>query len=104
MNYPQYLYDPLKGNRVIRLLCLFPAREVDPLRCALRNVDIDGTPCYSAISYVWGCQSATEVLLVDEASHVRALKITRSLFLALKDIRALYCKDQEQLVWAQAVK
>lgn len=38
-----------------------------------------------------------------EDSDVQIVHITHSLFLALKDIRALYCKDQEQSLWADSV-
>ena len=85
-----YFYNPLKTQREIRLLYLCPGSDEEPLRGIIRHVDLDAAPSYFAISYVWGSPTASAALIVADDY---ALAITQSLFLALKDIRALYCKN-----------
>jgi hypothetical protein len=100
MNYRQYVYSSIKVNGEIRLLHLQPGSEEEPLRSTIHHVAIDEAPPYSAISYVWGSPLASEVLLINEDYEVH---ITHSLSLVLRDIRALYCNNQEQVLWADGV-
>jgi hypothetical protein len=49
-----YEYQPLEGNRVIRLVELSPALSANsPLRCNIVHVALERKPVYTALSYEW---------------------------------------------------
>jgi hypothetical protein len=70
----RYTYLPLRNNHCIRLLTLFPSSDGPLLRCALEKVELDHSPYYEAISYVWGDNHTSASIVCD--SEGKELGIT----------------------------
>ena len=58
-------YRPL-GEKEIRLLEVLPESDGPELQFAVRHFEHTSAPLYVALSYVWGCQAATEEVLLDD--------------------------------------
>jgi hypothetical protein len=52
--FPVKIYDPLQGNRYIRVIKLHRGAEPDPLHCSLFQMHLEDSDPFEAISYVWG--------------------------------------------------
>lgn len=95
-----YQYTPIIFNQ-IRLLTLLPAKDLtEPLRCGLKASELlasEGAVEYEALSYTWGTEAATEMLIVHEDAY---LKITPNLASFLRRRRE---KSQEVVLWVDAV-
>jgi hypothetical protein len=65
------------------VLDLLPGEYSDPIECELRIVNIHDAPEYTALSYVWGTDSASQMIQVDGANRL----ITPNLELVLRHIR-----------------
>ena len=92
----RYEYTALPHQRAIRLLKLEPGKVGQTLVGSMRTVDIDRTPPYDAISYVWGNPERKAQILCD--GHI--LGLTSSLDGALQRVR---CVDEARLLWADAI-
>jgi hypothetical protein len=92
----QTLYFPLLEAQVIRLLELSPGAWNDPVSIRLFIAELQHTPEYEAISYVWGDPSKTVPILCNG----RKLNVTLNLNAAFKRIRLT---DRPRIVWADAV-
>ncbi|KAF0322271.1 heterokaryon incompatibility protein [Colletotrichum asianum] len=98
-----YQYTPLRWDDTrgeIRLLHLSPADgPMEPLRCCLEisNLDVNGHMNYEALSYTWGTEAATEMLILHENTY---LKITPNLASFLRQRRQ---KDKEVALWVDAL-
>lgn len=92
----QYQYEAIPRHDTIRLFELEPGSDDDPLFGSLRSVQIDQTPPYEAISYVWG-NPAKQVVLVCDGMELR---ITYNLSGALRRVRRT---QGTRLLWADAV-
>ncbi|KAF2130650.1 HET-domain-containing protein, partial [Dothidotthia symphoricarpi CBS 119687] len=79
-----------------RILRLEPGQEDDPIQCSLIHVDLDTSPVFEAVSYVWG--DATDKLRI--TCNDRRIKITRNLFHALTMFRY---PDRTRDLWADAL-
>jgi hypothetical protein len=89
-------YQPLSGQREIRLLKLRPGLELDGISCELIHVDLDGELDFEAISYVWGDQTSRREVICGS----QTLSITASLHCALVRLR---CESEPRIVWADAI-
>lgn len=50
----KYSYIPMNDGGEIRMLCLLPEREEDPILVRIEPCSLDNPPIYEAISYAWG--------------------------------------------------
>lgn len=100
-----YVYRPLESSNHIRLLHLTQALDDGMLQCDIIHVDLENTPPYLALSYVWGGSTLTHQILIGS----QTLNITGSLKCALRDIQNFYGSPQfdllsgRLLIWADAV-
>ena len=93
----QLLYDRRLLNAEVRLLIISPSPDAShSLECQLRCVDMNTTPSFEALSYVWGDPEERAVFQCD-GKHFSS---TASLHRALVRIRP---SDKPRAVWADAV-
>ena len=79
-----FSYTPLSSPTAIRLLDILPGQGLDQIRFVLVEADLDnGIHDYSALSYTWGPAHFPHTI----SSATGSLKITESLFGALKQLR-----------------
>lgn len=91
-----YKYEPLNGQRDIRLLYLAPGSGEDEVSCDLFHVSLDRLPNYEAISYVWGDPSIKKEIRCGEGK----VSVTLNLYSALRHLR--YANGYHTL-WADAL-
>jgi len=91
-----YIYDPLPNPRSIRLLHLQPGSGEGDVKWNLVTVDLDGSPSYEAISYVWGPPSDRTFLKGNDG----AVAVPKNLKYVLQRLRK---QDQVRILWADAV-
>lgn len=89
-----YVYQPLRQPRHIRLLRLEPG--TGDTHFSLEAADLDGDLDYEAISYCWGNPKNTQAVYCD--GH--PFQVTVSLYSALKQLRLV---DQHRTLWADAI-
>ncbi|KAK1687703.1 heterokaryon incompatibility protein-domain-containing protein [Colletotrichum godetiae] len=92
-NVRPLLQDPAKQ---IRLFTLWPGSQGSAIQGAFSVATLDDEPAYQCISYVWGDASNTKYIMVDG----KELKITTSLFLALRRVRS---EQERTTLWADAL-
>ncbi|KAH7127868.1 heterokaryon incompatibility protein-domain-containing protein [Dactylonectria estremocensis] len=91
-----YKYEAIPGHQTIRLICVHPGNETDPVHLSLVTTSLDTAPAFEAISYCWGdAQNLREV-----TCNGVILSITNSLFTGLVHFRR---PDQDRVLWADAV-
>jgi Heterokaryon incompatibility protein (HET) len=99
-----YSHTPLLLPRSIRLLILEPATSLNaPLKCSLREEDLDIALPYQALSYVWGARdpATEEPLHVQTVSgSYRLLAIWRNCATALRHLR--FTKEVRTM-WIDAI-
>lgn len=78
-----YRHSPLKLNH-LRLLRILPSAEEDRISCELSQHSFDHLPEYSALSYAWGDEPASQSILID--GHI--LTVRPNLHVALKELRS----------------
>lgn len=95
-----YQYQPLQHPDSIRRIKLLPGSGDAPLLCTLSEVRLldSPTPTYKAISYTWGKPIFSHQ--IREVESGQDIRITKSLFEALKAIRS---KSEHSLLWADAI-
>ena len=76
------IYKPLPPGDFIRLIEILPTKVSDILCLRTKVVELNSSPPYQAISYVWGDPADTKEILCDN----HHLKITLSLFNALQRV------------------
>ncbi|KAK4448397.1 heterokaryon incompatibility protein-domain-containing protein [Podospora aff. communis PSN243] len=82
-----YSILPLPKPQSIRVLDLYPGRPADPLRGILRTVDLETSPDFTALSYVWSQESPLTGPSAISANEGCQLEITpncRDALLALR--------------------
>ncbi|OTA68540.1 HET-domain-containing protein [Hypoxylon sp. EC38] len=79
-----------------RILTLFPGSGEQRLECILEHGDIDQSPSYEAISYVWG----DPLDKVDITCNGKTLAITAGLEVVLRHFRS---PTEKKILWADAV-
>lgn len=92
----RYRYLPLQDTRNIRVLDVSPGEHGNEIHFALREVKLEESGLYHALSYVWGPPIFSETIF----SANGYLKTTLSLYAALQRFRA---PDQTVVFWADAV-
>lgn len=96
---PLYEALPLDAERSeIRLLILHPAGWHEPIRCDFNIVSLDDRPNYSALSYVWGQEKASDEISLRGCSFW----VRPNLFKALRRLRA-HGGGHTVTVWADAI-
>ncbi|VUC23049.1 unnamed protein product [Clonostachys rosea] len=94
-----YKYTAISGPRIIRVLRL-SGGSTDNLFAELIETNLD-RPCpYEAISYVWGSDIKSHALNLRGGGPI---KITKSLFHALKDLRYSAIEEGPRYLWADGV-
>ncbi|KAL6908483.1 heterokaryon incompatibility domain-containing protein [Trichoderma evansii] len=93
-----YPYSTLSPTASTRILELQPSYEQDgPLRCNLRELNIESDPFYEALSYTWGKPEFTERLILDDKYLIY---ITPNLRDALLRFRS---KLNVRRIWVDAI-
>ncbi|KAH7123932.1 heterokaryon incompatibility protein-domain-containing protein [Dendryphion nanum] len=91
-----YIYDPLKLPTLIRLLELCPGQRDDEIHCSLRDVELDDTLHYHALSYVWGSpKDKTHVFC-----HGKKVKVPSNLCDFLRQLRNA---ENVRYFWADSI-
>tara|TARA_R110002003_G_scaffold42_14_gene3182 strand:+ start:29050 stop:29646 length:597 start_codon:yes stop_codon:yes gene_type:complete len=100
-----YVYDALPNpSRMIRLIKILSTTP--QVSCVFRIVLLDDSPVFSALSYMWGDASTTELITIDG----RPLPVTTNLAHAMRDVHSLWAEGRtprddaaEQWLWADAI-
>ncbi|GJC97750.1 heterokaryon incompatibility protein [Colletotrichum higginsianum] len=92
----KYQYSPLTVNRQIRLLKLNAGAEAEELSGELVHTPLDGTPSFTAVSYVWGNPQPRKGIFCSGLK----MEIGPSLHSALLHLRQPAC---ETYLWADAL-
>ncbi|KAF4334845.1 heterokaryon incompatibility 6 OR allele [Fusarium beomiforme] len=90
------LYQPLTGDREIRLLVLEPGARTDPLECHLINAELSWRTRFEALSYAWG-DDTTGYQLSCSGHNV---DVRANLHNALLDLRH---STQRRVLWIDAI-
>ena len=98
-NCTSFHYEPLDG-RQIRVLHLDGGRDLTPLTGRLEHVELAEQMPYAALSYEWGNHERNHAIFLQNHS---VIKITKSLYSALRDIRRTFAFNDCKLIWADAV-
>ncbi|CAG9985251.1 unnamed protein product [Clonostachys byssicola] len=94
------IYQPLSEDRTIRLLHLLPGQRDDHLVGSLEQTYLNSNTKYEALSYEWGPPQRTHQISLTNGASIR---ITQSLFNALKDLRPFGRRPAPRLIWADGV-
>src|SRR6266480_3266500 len=92
----QFKHPPLPNNlkSPIRLVVLLPWTEDNKIRCILSIADLDESPPYEALSYVWGCQTDTQEIEVNgRPFHVTSNLAAALCSLSSKSLRGMHAFD-----------
>jgi hypothetical protein len=101
MENNDYQYQPLQSPKSIRVLRLFGGSGDDLVAELIETALGDkGSVPYEAISYVWGSATKSHLLRLLGG---RTLKITASLYSALRNIRHAGTEDGIRTLWADGV-
>ena len=91
-----FQHEPLEHSASIRVVGLSPGDEYnDDFICQLRVVDLDESPGYKAVSYVWGQRETIKLIYYAMEIYFRFLKIST----ALQHLR-FRCPASSRLLWA----
>ena len=82
-----YVYPALPDGNFVRMLTLNPGERDDPLKGTIELVNIDSPGSYEPLSYVWGVPEFLHEISIQDESSERILKLTPSLYGALKRLR-----------------
>jgi hypothetical protein len=97
----EYEYKPLPDGESIRILTLESGQQDEPLKGILDFVNVNSTGSYEPISYVWGPPNFVhEISIVVVGGVERPIKLTSSLYEALKRLRLCHSKRR---VWADQI-
>ena len=77
-------------------MTLAPGVITDPLHCSVTTINLEDTPPFEALSYVWGERTALSPILCDG----RPLSITLNLELALRQLRY---PTRPRILWVDAI-
>lgn len=85
----------------IRVLVVQPSEdEKAPLRIKLEPANLNASPIYDAISYVWGPKNNDAWVLYDSANGTRYIQIPANLYVALLHLRH---EKSPRRIWADAI-
>jgi len=91
---PNFVYQKLTGNRVIRLLKFLPGPTPS---CTLIHADVGKAPPYLALSYTWGAPVFDHSVIINGC----LLPTTKNLADALAALRG-YARGRYLMLWADA--
>jgi hypothetical protein len=91
-------YESLAGSD-IRLLTVKPGSGAAPLQCELEHVDLDKSPEFLALSYVWGGDTVKRRIVVND----QYLDITSNLHDALMQFRESFQSAYPLPLWIDAI-
>lgn len=94
-----FIHQPLTSSRSTRIIKIYPSRyETSALVCELSEEELndDNPPSYAAISYTWGSQSPSKIILC----HGKALAVTQNCEAILRRFRQV---DKMSYVWIDAI-
>ena len=94
ISQPNFVYQKLTGNWVIRLLKFLPGPTPS---CTLIHADVDKASPYLALSYTWGAPVLDHSVIVNDCS----LPITKNLVDALAALCG-YARGRYLMLWADA--
>lgn len=92
-----YSYEPLKGDREIRLITLLPGTGDDAISITIEHTSLDQIPPYEALSYVWGSQNPSFPVICNRDN---SLAIGGNLNDALRCLRK---PDASRVLWIDRV-
>ena len=93
----RFHYEPLQLPTHIRLVELLPSpNKEEDISCRVLIVDLEKSPVYEAISYVWGHEADKADILCDGG----ALQVPRNLVGALRRFRS---STDTRLLWADSI-
>jgi Heterokaryon incompatibility protein (HET) len=93
-----YIYSPIAA-RSFRILKIFSGSSYQSiLRCELIEASLDNRPGYEAISYTWGGQTPSQIIICEG----RQLLVTRNCETALRHFRP-GTKGEHRLLWIDSV-
>lgn len=98
-NTTSYQYPTLKGPKSLRIL-LLSGGNANHLFAELIETTLGDNFPYEAISYVWGDSTKSHRLVLQDGM---TLKITKSLYNALRSIRHSNVEDGARALWADGV-
>ncbi|RYP15780.1 hypothetical protein DL765_005506 [Monosporascus sp. GIB2] len=88
MSANSFRYLPLDPERrEIRILALQPGVFEEPLRCSIATTDLDTSPVYNALSYVWGDPSSSNIPGNTVLLDGHPFPVTANLLTALRHLR-----------------
>ncbi|RYO85568.1 hypothetical protein DL762_005133 [Monosporascus cannonballus] len=88
MSGNSFRYLPLDPERrEIRILTLQPGGFEEPLRCSITTADLDTSPVYNALSYVWGAPSSSNIPGNTVLLDGHPFPVTTNLLMALRHLR-----------------
>ena len=99
MSRPSIYTGPSLSDRTIRLLFICPSPDSQRrIECYCHPFDIEATPPYEALSYVWGVDDPTTKVAI--LCNGEEITIGAALASALRRLRLA---DRERVLWADAV-
>ncbi|RYP74040.1 hypothetical protein DL771_003229 [Monosporascus sp. 5C6A] len=103
MSRNSFRYLPLDPERrKIRILRLQSGAFEEPLRCSISTTDLDTSPVYNALSYVWGDPSSANTPGNTVLLDGHPFPVTKNLLAALRHLRPLAGAGATPL-WVDAV-
>ncbi|CZR58878.1 uncharacterized protein PAC_08770 [Phialocephala subalpina] len=89
-------YQALQEKDEIRLLYLHPGSSSDPIKCTITHARLSSKPVYEALSYMWGDEPESRVIVLDDRSR----RIRENLWYALYHLRN---PDILRTLWVDAI-
>lgn len=93
----QYEYTDIISPTTVRLLTLLPGVQGEALEGSLTFADLDDSPDYEAVSYVWGDPTPVEPIILDGK---RQFLLTSNLSKALRRLRHA---ENSTVLWADQI-
>lgn len=93
----QFCYNAIsQGSRDFRFVDLLQGDWIDPVHCNIRTVSLDDNLEYEALSYVWGDNTISRPILLNE----QIIQATSNLSNALQHLRK---PDETLTLWIDAI-
>src|SRR5271155_4972771 len=94
-----YVYCQIAAASSLRILKIFGDSSYQSiLRCELLEISLDDHPGYEAISYTWGGQTPSQIILCEG----KQLLVTKNCEAALRHFRPA-AKSEYRLLWIDSV-
>jgi hypothetical protein len=101
----KYQYRPLPSPNSVRLIELLPGKDLDPISCSLRTVNLEDAQPFEALSYVWGLTGDRRAIFCFDHGTVpqsknSTLEVTLNCWHALHRLRF---EDKSRDLWIDAI-